>query len=191
MGSAERRSLRTAKEGCAATDSTAVTSTEVNRSRCPDLGLPAGGLNNGASPGKCRVKEGGGHAGHNGLRSIHGHLGDAYRRVRLGIGHPGHKDAVADYVLHDFAKSDQGWLDDLLRGISEGAAFLAEGEAARFMTAVALRTVPPRAVVPHKALPPVQGSPITHPQRGPEPPDQRTIQADPRSPLQKLRDRFR
>ncbi len=142
-------------------------------------------------PGKCRVKEGGGHAGHNGLRSIHGHLGDAYRRVRLGIGHPGHKDAVADYVLHDFAKSDQGWLDDLLRGISEGAAFLAEGEAARFMTAVALRTVPPRAVVPHKALAPVQGSPITHPQRGPEPPDQRTIQADPRSPLQKLRDRFR
>lgn len=54
------------------------------------------------APGKCRVKQGGGHAGHNGLRSIHGHIGEAYGRVRLGIGHPGHKDKVAGYVLHDF-----------------------------------------------------------------------------------------
>lgn len=143
------------------------------------------------APGKCRVKDGGGHAGHNGLRSIHGHLGDAYRRVRLGIGHPGHKDAVADYVLHDFAKSDQDWLDDLMRGISEGAAFLVAGEAARFMTAVALRTVPPKTAPPAKTPTPVQNGAGPGPQPEPDPPVQRLLKADPRSPLQKLRDRFR
>lgn len=96
------------------------------------------------APGKARVKSGGGHAGHNGLRSIHQHLGEAYSRVRLGIGHPGHKDAVAGYVLHDFAKADQEWLDDLLRGISDGAVALAAGDAAKFLNAVALRTSPAR-----------------------------------------------
>lgn len=96
------------------------------------------------APGKCRVKSGGGHAGHNGLRSIHQHLGEAYHRVRLGIGHPGHKDAVAAYVLHDFAKADQHWLDDLLRGLSDGAPALAAGDTAKFLNAVALRTSPPR-----------------------------------------------
>ena len=75
---------------------------------------------------------GGGHAGHNGLRSIHGHIGEAYGRVRLGIGHPGHKDAVAGYVLHDFPKADADWLDDLLRGIADGAPHLAEGDAGKF-----------------------------------------------------------
>ena len=98
------------------------------------------------APGKVRVKAGGGHAGHNGLRSIHTHLGtDAYARVRLGIGHPGHKDAVAAYVLNDFAKADQDWLDDLLRGLSDGAPHLAEGDATRFLNAIALRTAPPRS----------------------------------------------
>lgn len=98
------------------------------------------------APGKVRTKAGGGHAGHNGLRSIHAHLGtDAYARVRLGIGHPGHKDAVAGYVLHDFGKADQEWLDDLLRGLSDGAPHLADGDAARFLNAVALRTAPPRS----------------------------------------------
>ena len=96
------------------------------------------------APGKLRVKSGGGHAGHNGLRSIHQHLGEAYHRVRLGIGHPGHKDAVAGYVLHDFAKADQDWLDDLLRGISDGAVALAAGDSAKFLNAVALRTAPAR-----------------------------------------------
>lgn len=104
------------------------------------------------APGKVRVKAGGGHAGHNGLRSIHAHLGDAYGRVRLGIGHPGHKDAVAAYVLHDFAKADQDWLDDLLRGLSDGAPALADGDAVRFMNAVALRTAPPRSST-GKAIP--------------------------------------
>jgi peptidyl-tRNA hydrolase, PTH1 family len=96
------------------------------------------------APGKARVKQGGGHAGHNGLRSIHAHIGEAYGRVRLGIGHPGHKDAVAHYVLHDFPKADQEWLDDLMRGISDGIEALAIGDGPRFMNAVALRTAPPR-----------------------------------------------
>lgn len=97
------------------------------------------------APGKLRVKAGGGHAGHNGLRSIMGHLGAEFTRVRMGIGHPGHKDAVSGYVLHDFARAEEGWLDDLLRGISDGAAALAAGDAGRFQNAVALRVAPPRA----------------------------------------------
>jgi PTH1 family peptidyl-tRNA hydrolase len=96
------------------------------------------------APAKIRVKTGGGHAGHNGLRSIHQHLGEAYHRVRLGIGHPGHKDAVAAYVLHDFAKADQDWLDDLMRGISDGAEALAAGDSAKFLNAVSLRVAPAR-----------------------------------------------
>ena len=96
------------------------------------------------APGKCRLKSGGGHAGHNGLRSIHQHLGEAYHRVRLGIGHPGHKDAVAGYVLHDFAKADADWLDDLLRGLSDGATHLAAGDGAKALNAIAQRVTPPR-----------------------------------------------
>lgn len=97
------------------------------------------------APGKCRLKRGGGHAGHNGLRSIHQHIGADYQRVRLGIGHPGHKDRVAPYVLSNFAKADQDWLDDLLRGISDGAVWLASGDDGRFQNAVANRTAPPRS----------------------------------------------
>lgn len=96
------------------------------------------------APGKLRVKMAGGHAGHNGLRSIHAHLGEAYGRVRMGIGHPGHKDAVAGYVLHDFSKADRDWLEPVLQGVSDGAADLAQGEDSRFMTTVALRVSPPR-----------------------------------------------
>ncbi|MEP4036478.1 aminoacyl-tRNA hydrolase [Pseudophaeobacter sp.] len=97
------------------------------------------------APGKCRVKQGGGHAGHNGLRSLHSHIGADYGRVRLGVGHPGHKDAVAGYVLRDFPKADEAWLDDLLRGISDGAAALAAGDGGKFMNAVSLRVAPPRS----------------------------------------------
>jgi len=96
-------------------------------------------------PGKLRLKQGGGHAGHNGLRSIHAHLGADYGRVRLGIGHPGHKDAVAGFVLRDFAKADQNWLAALLTGLSNGAVHLAAGDGAKFMNAVALQTAPPRS----------------------------------------------
>lgn len=100
------------------------------------------------APGKCRVKDGGGHAGHNGLRSIHQHLGPEYRRVRMGIGHPGHKDRVAGYVLSDFAKAEQDWLDDVLRGVSDGAAHLAAGDGGRFQNAVAARVAPARDATP-------------------------------------------
>ncbi len=131
------------------------------------------------APGKCRLKSGGGHAGHNGLRSIHAHIGEAYDRVRLGIGHPGHKDKVADYVLHDFAKADQDWLDDLMRGISDGAPMLADAQGDKFLNAVALRTAPPRSGGGGEV------KPAPKPQRSePEPEDTRT-------PMQKLMDRFR
>lgn len=95
-------------------------------------------------PGKLRLKTGGGHAGHNGLRSIHQHIGEAYRRVRIGIGHPGHKDRVAGYVLADFAKSEADLVEDVLRGISDGAEALAKGEDARFLNAVSARVAPAR-----------------------------------------------
>ena len=106
------------------------------------------------APGKCRVKTGGGHAGHNGLRSIHQHIGEAYHRVRLGIGHPGHKDRVAGYVLSDFTKSEQGWLDDVIRGIGTGAPKLAEGDWGGFMNAVALAR--PQKEKPEKPTVPQQ-----------------------------------
>jgi PTH1 family peptidyl-tRNA hydrolase len=100
------------------------------------------------APGKLRVKQGGGHAGHNGLRSLHQHIGPDYARVRIGIGHPGDKNRVADYVLHPFHKTDRDWLDPLLDGIADGAVKLAEGDAAGFQNAVALRTQPPKPVRP-------------------------------------------
>ncbi|MDP3959487.1 MAG: aminoacyl-tRNA hydrolase [Pseudorhodobacter sp.] len=136
------------------------------------------------APGKARVKQGGGHAGHNGLRSIHAHIGEAYGRVRLGIGHPGHKDAVAPYVLSDFAKADAGWLEDLLCGISEGAPLLAAGDGAGFLNAVARRTVPqcPASAERKAAAGAAAGAtPVAAAQPAP----------DPRNPLQKLMDRFK
>ncbi|RDD71571.1 aminoacyl-tRNA hydrolase [Paracoccus versutus] len=96
------------------------------------------------APGKLRLKTGGGHAGHNGLRSLHQHIGEGYRRLRIGIGHPGDKNRVSGYVLSDFAKAEEAGLDDLLRGISEGAEALAAGDDARFMNAVAARVAPAR-----------------------------------------------
>jgi peptidyl-tRNA hydrolase, PTH1 family len=137
------------------------------------------------APGKIRVKAEGGHAGHNGLRSMHQHLGtDAYARVRLGIGHPGHKDAVAGYVLHDFAKDDQDWLDDVMRGISDGAAALADADSARFLNAVALRVSPPRSSR-GDMRPKADKTPAPTPDVTTAAPD------DTRSPMQRLLDRFR
>jgi len=98
------------------------------------------------APGKLRVKTGGGHAGHNGLRSLHQHIGGEYNRVRMGIGHPGHKDLVSAYVLHDFAKADGDWLDPLLAAVGREAGRLAAGDAAGFMNAVALAVRPPEKV---------------------------------------------
>lgn len=130
------------------------------------------------APGKLRVKHAGGHAGHNGLRSIHAHIGDAYGRVRMGIGHPGHKDAVAGYVLRDFSKADEDWLDDVLRGVGDGASELAKGDAGRFMNAVSLRTAPARS---SKTAPKLAKVDPPAPKDSPET----------RSPLQRLVDKFR
>ena len=140
------------------------------------------------APGKVKLKTGGGHAGHNGLRSLHAHIGDSYHRVRLGIGHPGHKDRVAPYVLSDFAKADEGWLDDLLRGISDGAPHLAAGQGAKFTNAVGLRMAPPAPKPKPKpaapeAEPSVAGVAVAG--AGAASPE------EPRSPLQKLVDKFR
>lgn len=141
------------------------------------------------APGKCRVKQGGGHAGHNGLRSIHEHIGPDYARVRLGIGHPGRKEAVAGYVLHDFARAEEDWLDDLLRGIADGAPHLADGDAGKFQNAVALRVAPPRSSTSEKrpakqASPDAASAPASDSALSP-------AEAADRSPLQRLMDRFK
>ncbi|HTN60123.1 MAG TPA: aminoacyl-tRNA hydrolase [Devosia sp.] len=91
-------------------------------------------------PGKVRVKIGGGNGGHNGLRSIDPQLGPDYRRVRLGIGHPGRKEMVIHHVLGDFAKSDQLWLDPLLDAIAKNASLLVNGDDNGFMNKIALAT---------------------------------------------------
>ena len=139
------------------------------------------------APGKLRVKSGGGHAGHNGLRSLHGHIGDGYQRVRMGVGHPGHKDAVPHYVLKDFAKADQEWLDNMLRGISDGAPHLADGDTGRFMNAVALRVAPPRSSKSRKPKQPdakADTGPANPAKAQPEP-------VETRSKLQQLMDKFK
>jgi PTH1 family peptidyl-tRNA hydrolase len=145
------------------------------------------------APGKLRVKQGGGHAGHNGLRSIQSHLGAEYGRVRLGIGHPGHKDRVSHYVLQDFAKADGAWLDDMLRGIADGAPWLAEGKPDRFQNAVAQRMAPTRPAKP-KPAPEAKPKPGPGPEAGSgsaAPPVAPAAPAeDTRSPFQKLKDRF-
>ena len=83
-------------------------------------------------PGKLRVKQGGGNAGHNGLRSLTAYLGNDYVRVRLGIGHPGQKHLVHNYVLQDFAKSDALWLEPLLEAVARAAPHLVTGDTASF-----------------------------------------------------------
>lgn len=131
------------------------------------------------APGKVRVKAGGGHAGHNGLRSIHEHISPAYDRVRLGIGHPGRKEMVSPYVLGDFAKADADWLDDVLRGVSDGAGYLADGDGGKFMNAVALRTAPPRSSKSPAEAPKPTAKPTAEPE------------VDTRSAMQKLLDKFK
>jgi PTH1 family peptidyl-tRNA hydrolase len=132
------------------------------------------------APAKLRCKAGGGHAGHNGLRSIHQHIGPHYDRVRMGVGHPGHKDRVPGYVLHDFAKADQEWLDDVLRGISDGAAHLADGDTGRFLNAVSLRVAPARS-----------SKTAAKPAPAPQEPEPQPEPQDSRTPMQKLLDKFR
>lgn len=103
------------------------------------------------APGKVRVKTGGGAGGHNGIRSLDAHLGPEYRRVRIGIGHPGDKARVTGHVLGDFAKADAEWLDPLLDAIADNAPLLAKGDDSGFMNKVAVATQPAKADKPPKA----------------------------------------
>jgi PTH1 family peptidyl-tRNA hydrolase len=124
------------------------------------------------APGKIKVKLGGGNAGHNGLRSITAHITNEYKRVRLGIGHPGSKDAVTYYVLNDFAKAERAWLDELLDAVSRAAPYLAGGDEARFLSEVARLTRDEEAGKPQArakttggALPPAASVPDAPPSK--------------------------
>lgn len=91
-------------------------------------------------PGKARIKTGGGHGGHNGIKSLDAHCGLNYRRLRLGIGHPGDKSKVHNHVLGDFAKVDAEWLDPLLEALADNAEMLVRGEDSQLMNKLALAT---------------------------------------------------
>ncbi|PHR22710.1 MAG: aminoacyl-tRNA hydrolase [Hoeflea sp.] len=92
------------------------------------------------APGKLKLKTGGGNGGHNGLKSIDAHCGKDYKRLRVGIGHPGHKDRVNPHVLGDFSKADQDWLQPLLDAIADNAELIAKGDDAGFLNKIALAT---------------------------------------------------
>ena len=114
-------------------------------------------------PGRLKIKLGGGHAGHNGLRSIGAHIGPDYRRVRLGIGHPGSKDRVTSHVLGDFAKVDRDWLEPLLDDVAANADLLVARDDTGFMNRLAGKPAAPAdAPKPAPAAKPATGA-------GPEP----------------------
>jgi len=103
------------------------------------------------APGKLRVKTGGSDAGQNGLRSITAHLGPDYRRVRIGVGHPGQKHLVSNWVLANFPKADHAWLDPLIDAMADAAPLLAQGDDTGFMNRVAVLTQPPQEPKPKPA----------------------------------------
>lgn len=94
-------------------------------------------------PGKVRVKRGGGAGGHNGLRSIDAHIGPDYWRVRLGVGHPGHRDLVRRYLLRDFAKEEEPFVEALVEAVSEAFPLLVAGNENAFMSKVDVTLHPP------------------------------------------------
>jgi PTH1 family peptidyl-tRNA hydrolase len=102
------------------------------------------------APGRFRMKTGGGAAGHNGVRSTIAHIGPDFRRARMGIGHPGHKDRVLGHVLSDFHKVDQVWLKALNEAIADAAPLLAAGEDERYQTEV-MRLAPAEKLDPRAA----------------------------------------
>jgi PTH1 family peptidyl-tRNA hydrolase len=107
------------------------------------------------APGKLRVKQGGGAAGHNGIRSLDDHIGPDFWRVRLGVGHPGVKHLVHPHVLSDFTKEEEAWLDPLLEAVANEAPLLVKGDMAAFMSRVALALQPPK---PKKERPKDEGA---------------------------------
>jgi len=107
-------------------------------------------------PGKLRVKTGGGNAGHNGLRSISAHVGNDYRRVRIGVGHPGVKDLVYAHVLGDFAKSERPWVEALCEIIADNAELLMRGQDATFQNKVHLAMDAKGFVEPKPAAKPAE-----------------------------------
>ena len=97
------------------------------------------------APGRLRVKRGGGAGGHNGVRSVDAHIGPDYRRIRLGVGHPGHSELVRGYVLHDFAKEELPLFRRLIEAVAEALPLLVAGDENRFMSKVTVLTAPPKA----------------------------------------------
>ena len=110
------------------------------------------------APGKVRVKIGGSTAGHNGLRSISAYIGNEYRRVRIGVGHPGDKDLVEHYVLSPFSKRERAWVENLCEIIAENAALLARGEDASFQNKVHLAMAAKGFVEPKSPGAPADGA---------------------------------
>lgn len=98
--------------------------------------------------GKIRIKTGGGHAGHNGIRSIQSHIGAGFKRVRIGVGHPGTKEKVVGHVLKDFAKADQQWVDTLVDTIGAQAGLVVSGDDSGFMSKISVALNPPRPKPP-------------------------------------------
>lgn len=94
--------------------------------------------------GKVKAKQGGGHAGHNGIKSMIQHCGADFWRVRLGIGHPGDKAQVTNYVLSEFAKAQTGIVDDVCRAVGDEIPRLVQGDAEGFMSRVAQKAPPPK-----------------------------------------------
>ena len=109
-------------------------------------------------PGRARLKTGGGHGGHNGIKSIDAHVGRDYRRLRLGIGHPGVKDLVQNHVLGDFAKSDKVWLEPLLEALADNADMLVRNEDSQLMNKLAL-AVGDKSAEPEAPKSPAPGKP--------------------------------
>ena len=96
------------------------------------------------------MKQGGGHSGNNGIRSIHSHIGPEIRRVRMGVGHPGDKFRVMGYVLSDIPKAEQAWVDAMLDAIARSVGYLADGNDERFQTDV-MRLAPAPKLDPKQA----------------------------------------
>ena len=147
------------------------------------------------APGKLRVKTGGGHAGHNGLRSIGQHLGLDFHRIRIGVGHPGDKAQVANYVLHPFAKADEAWLGPMIDALGAEAPVLAEEPLAKaldkYQQKVMARILPPPPPKAPRPPRPEGEAATTKPSPQPEAkPEAPAAPPAPSNPLEALRARF-